>query len=101
MFSIAARLGLILAIGTFGLAAQAAPQGTFGFADNLSTKPATLQTALKWECMTDEGYGRKLPCSMSYKAANPNWRGTEACHIKDSKGKITSCSDTTKTKLTK
>ena len=28
----------------------------------------------RWACMTDDGYGRELPCSMNYKKANPNWK---------------------------
>lgn len=50
--------------------------------------------------MTDDGYGRKLPCSMGYKAANPNWKGTDACHQKV-KGKTVPCDAATKAKYQK
>ena len=29
--------------------------------------------------MTDDGYGRKRPCSAGYKAANPQWRAGDSC----------------------
>ena len=101
MSSLATRLGLVAAIGMVATVAQAGTRGTLDFADTLSTKPAVLQLALQWECMTDDGYGRKLPCSMGYKTSNPNWKGSDACHTKDSKGKIIPCSDTMKAKFKK
>ncbi|MEJ0076640.1 MAG: hypothetical protein WDO17_14545 [Alphaproteobacteria bacterium] len=70
-----------LGIVTFGMPAQAAgPQ---------------------WQCMTDDGYGRKLPCDMGYKAANPNWKATNACHTKGKGGKVTPCTDAQKASFTK
>jgi hypothetical protein len=46
--------------------------------------------------MTDDGYGRKLPCSMNYKTANPNWKKSDACHVKGKGGKTTPCTDAQK-----
>jgi hypothetical protein len=46
----------------------------------------------KYECMTDDGYGRKRPCSAGYKAANPNWRGTDDCMTDDGYGRKRPCS---------
>src|SRR5262245_61116715 len=35
---------------------------------------ATVAPAKAIECLTDDGYGRKRPCSASFKRANPDWR---------------------------
>jgi hypothetical protein len=74
-------LALLVGIGTFGLTQQA-------FAAN-------------YQCMTDDGYGRKLPCDFRYKAANPNWKASDACHTKGKGGKITPCSEAEKAKFAK
>jgi len=47
---------------------------------------------IDYTCMTDDGYGRKRPCSADYKAANPNWRGTDNCYTDDGYGRKRSCS---------
>ncbi|MEA2870647.1 MAG: hypothetical protein QOH67_623 [Hyphomicrobiales bacterium] len=47
---------------------------------------------IDYTCMTDDGYGRKRPCSADYKTANPNWRGTDACYTDDGYGRKRSCS---------
>jgi hypothetical protein len=44
------------------------------------------------ECMTDDGYGRKRPCSALYKKENPNWRRTSACVTDDGYGRTRPCS---------
>jgi hypothetical protein len=54
--------------------------------------------ASKYECMTDDGYGRRRPCSASYKAANPNWRGSDDCYTDDGYGRYRSCSASYKAK---
>jgi hypothetical protein len=77
MSSIGKCLALIIGIGTLGIAQQASAQP-------------------RWACMTDDGYGRKLPCSMNYKAANPNWKASDACHVKGQGGKMTPCTDAQK-----
>ena len=33
----------------------------------------------QYQCFTDDGYGRKRPCSAGYKAANPTWRAGDSC----------------------
>ncbi|MGB9370249.1 MAG: hypothetical protein WCE79_29995 [Xanthobacteraceae bacterium] len=81
MSSIGKCLALIVGIGTFAI-----------------TQQASAQT---WGCMTDDGYGRKLPCSMSYKAANPNWKASDACHVKGKGGKMTPCTSAQKAKFAK
>jgi hypothetical protein len=43
-------------------------------------------------CMTDDGYGRKRSCSASYKAQNPNWRGSDNCYTDDGYGRRRQCS---------
>jgi hypothetical protein len=57
--------------------------------------------ANKYECMTDDGYGRRRSCSASYKAANPNWRGGDDCYTDDGYGRYRSCSASYKAKHTK
>ena len=69
------------------------------YRDNPAPKLSGIQFA-QYQCFTDDGYGRKLPCSMGYKAANPSWKGTDACHTQ-SKGKVVPCSAATKAKLSK
>jgi hypothetical protein len=77
MSSTATRLALLASLGTL-----------------LMTAPAIAQP--RWACMTDDGYGRKLPCSMGYKAANPNWKNSDACHVKGKGGKVAKCTDAQK-----
>jgi len=52
----------------------------------------------KYECMTDDGYGRKRSCSASYKAEHSNWRGTDDCYTDDGYGRKRSCSASYKAK---
>jgi hypothetical protein len=54
--------------------------------------------ANKYECMTDDGYGRRRSCSAAYKAANPNWRGVDDCYTDDGYGRYRSCSASYKAK---
>jgi hypothetical protein len=37
------------------------------FAAGANTASAASKTASKYECFTDDGYGRKLPCSYGLK----------------------------------
>jgi hypothetical protein len=101
MSSITTRLALLAGLGMLGMTAQAAALGTSNIADTQSAKAAKIQVAVQWQCMTDDGYGRKLPCSMGYKAANPNWKGSDACHVKHANGKTMPCSAATKAKFQK
>jgi len=52
-------------------------------------------------CMTDDGYGRRRPCSANYKAANPNWRGSNDCFTDDGYGRKRPCSANYKAKYQK
>jgi hypothetical protein len=45
-----------------------------------------------YTCMTDDGYGRKRPCSAGYKAANPNWRAGDSCFTDEGNGRYRPCS---------
>jgi hypothetical protein len=42
--------------------------------------------------MTDDGYGRKRPCSADYKTANPNWRAGDSCFTDEGNGRYRPCS---------
>jgi hypothetical protein len=53
------------------------------------------------ECMTDDGYGRKRPCSAGYKREHPNWRGTDDCFTDDGYGRKRPCSAGYKSKFAK
>ncbi len=77
MSPISTRLALLAGLGMLAMTVQASAQP-------------------RWACMTDDGYGRKLPCSMGYKAANPNWKSSDACHVKGKNGKVTPCTDAQK-----
>ena len=46
----------------------------------------------KYTCMTDDGYGRKRPCSAGYKAANPQWRSGDSCFTDEGYGRYRPCS---------
>ena len=46
----------------------------------------------------DDGYGRLRSCTQGYKAANPNWRGGDACFTDDGYGRKRSCSQGYKAK---
>ena len=60
------------------------------------SSPAFAKT--KYECMTDDGYGRKRSCSASYKAEHPNWRGSDDCYTDDGYGRKRQCSASYKAK---
>jgi hypothetical protein len=86
MSSAGKYLALLGGIGTLGIV-------TFGI-----TGPAA---AVDYQCYTDDGYGRKLPCDFRYKAANPNWKSSDACHTKGKGGKVTPCTEAQKAKFAK
>jgi hypothetical protein len=58
----------------------------------LNSVPASAAKAVSYVCMTDDGYGRKRPCSAGYKTANPNWRGGDSCFTDDGYGRYRPCS---------
>jgi hypothetical protein len=53
---------------------------------------STASAANKYTCMTDDGYGRKRPCSAGFKAANPNWRAGDRCFTDEGNGRYRPCS---------
>lgn len=46
----------------------------------------------KFECFTDDGYGRFRPCSSSYKRQHPEWRSSFECQLDDGYGRYRPCS---------
>ena len=62
---------------------------------------ASAAKAVSYVCMTDDGYGRKRPCSAGYKAANPNWRAGDSCFTDDGYGRKRPCSAGYKAKYAK
>ena len=53
---------------------------------------SVASAASKYTCMTDDGYGRKRPCSAGYKAANPQWRSGDSCFTDEGYGRYRPCS---------
>jgi hypothetical protein len=76
----------------------------FAFAmDNRSNgqtaRPAGIQVAAsKYDCFTDDGYGRRRSCSAGYKAQNPKWRSSDQCMTDDGYGRYRPCSASYKRK---
>ncbi len=64
----------------------------------LSAAGPAVAKNVSYECMTDDGYGRRRSCSASYKAANPNWRGGDDCYTDDGYGRHRPCSASYKAK---
>jgi hypothetical protein len=62
------------------------PEGHFASPSAIAAPPSA------YICMTDDGYGRRRPCSANYKAANPNWRGSNDCFTDDGYGRRRPCS---------
>ena len=58
----------------------------------LNVSVASAAKANVYTCMTDDGYGRKRPCSAGYKAANPNWRAGDSCFTDEGNGRYRPCS---------
>jgi hypothetical protein len=75
---------------------------TDNVANGQAVRPAGIQVAAnKYECLTDDGYGRKRSCSASYKQENPNWRSSYDCYTDDGYGRYRSCSASYKRKHSK
>ena len=68
-----------LALAAFAIAVPALSAST----------PATA--ASKYECFTDDGYGRMFPCSARYKRENPNWRQSNQCFTDEGYGRYRPC----------
>jgi hypothetical protein len=63
-----------------------------GSVSGLTVSTASAAKAVSYVCMTDDGYGRKRPCSAGYKAANANWRAGDSCFTDDGYGRFRPCS---------
>jgi hypothetical protein len=85
----------LAAFAAAGTIVTAAPGGLF------SGAAVAAQRGVVYECMTDDGYGRKRPCSASYKTANPNWRGGDDCFTDEGYGRYRPCSANYKAKHSK
>ena len=83
-----------LAFAGFAIALPALPAfalatGTLG---GKVAEPAGIQLAAnKFECFTDDGYGRKFPCSARYKRDNPQWRSSSECLTDEGYGRYRPC----------
>jgi hypothetical protein len=88
-------------IRSFLVAAALAAVGTLGGASLPGVLSGTALAANPYTCMTDDGYGRKRPCSAGYKAANPNWRAGDSCFTDDGYGRLRPCSAGFKAKQVK
>ena len=56
-----------------------------------STASAASKTSGRYECLTDDGYGRKLPCSYGYKVSK-RADGSFDCTTDDGYGRKLPCS---------
>jgi len=83
---LAARYHVVLA-GLAVAGMMAAPVGL-----PVSGAAIAAPKAISYVCMTDDGYGRKRPCSAGYMAANPNWRAGDSCFTDDGYGRHRPCS---------
>jgi len=54
-----------------------------------ASAPAAAKS--KYECFTDDGYGRMLPCSGRYKAEHRNWRQSNECFTDEGNGRYRPC----------
>jgi hypothetical protein len=92
----------MVSIRTLFVSAAFAAVGTFGGASLPSALSSGVALAANpYTCMTDDGYGRKRPCSAQYKAANPNWRSGDSCFTDDGYGRYRPCSAGFKAKQVK
>ena len=81
----------LLMDGPFGRTNGALVFGGFAVALGLLTTSAPTVAKDKYACFTDDGYGRKRPCSAGYKAANPNWRAGSDCFTDEGYGRYRPC----------
>ena len=94
------RTLLLAGIGTVAMTASAAALALSGNTDARPAKAVTTQYAAV-QCLTDDGYGRKRPCSASYKKSNPDWRASDQCYTDDGYGRRRPCSNSYKEKQKK
>jgi hypothetical protein len=84
----------ILAFAGFTLAMPLAPAFAgmlAGAAVGAAAADATVQVAGRYECFTDDGYGRMFPCSARYKRENSNWRQSNQCFTDEGYGRYRPC----------
>src|SRR5262245_37668424 len=93
------RVLLITGLGTLAMTASAAATALSGSTDARPVKAATIQLAQ--QCYTDDGYGRRRPCSASYKRQHPDWRAGDSCYTDDGYGRKRPCSAAYKAKFKK
>jgi hypothetical protein len=63
----------------------------FALALPLVSASAPAVAKSKFECFTDDGYGRMFPCDSRYKAGHPNWRQSNECFTDDGYGRYRPC----------
>jgi hypothetical protein len=59
---------------------------------NTSVAASQKGAANSYECFTDDGYGRKLPCSYSYKRVKSAGKTSYDCFTDDGYGRKLPCS---------
>jgi hypothetical protein len=79
--------GVVAMLATLPAAASIATSDSSG----ARTAKSTAMQYARIQCMTDEGGGRFKPCDAGYKAANPNWRGSDACMTDEGGGRYKPC----------
>ncbi len=82
---------MLAGVASLLLAVPAAASAPTGMSGSTAAKPTNVQYAAV-QCMTDDGYGRKRPCSALYKKENPNWKAGEQCMTDDGHGRYRPCS---------
>jgi len=73
----------------------------FAIAFPMLSATGSAVAAGKFECFTDDGYGRKFPCSARYKRENPTWRSSNECFTDEGYGRYSPCSSFFKRTQTK
>ena len=97
MTSTITRMAILAGFATIGFVSPASSLGLSGTESAAPARAAGVQYAAV-VCMTDDGYGRKRPCSADYKAQNPTWRSSDACMTDDGYGRKRPCSANYKAK---
>ena len=72
----------------------------FAIALPLLSASAPAVAKSKYECFTDDGYGRKLPCSFLYQKQNQNWRNPNDCFTDEGYGRYRPCDSLFKSRST-
>ena len=85
------RIALFAGLASICFAGPAFSLGTSSIMDVSPVKQLGAQYAAV-QCMTDDGYGRKRPCSAGFKKENPNWRAGDSCFTDEGNGRYRPCS---------